>query len=154
MLHRKRTGTWQRARSIAVGLMIVLLVLVPLATSYAGEGVGSYSGDDAYDPAAGGQPERSIAAADTCSGPDPYDPASGCHPELSLLDVAPGNSADNACGLSADEIASRKALRIPGGLSGDDAYDPAAGGTPELSLLPFAQDPGLITACMPGAFGN
>ena len=67
----------------------------------------TYSGDDAYDPAAGGTPERSVLSiAGSYSGDDAYDPAAGGTPERSVVIIA-------------------------GGYSGDDAYDPAAGGHPE-----------------------
>jgi hypothetical protein len=128
MIDRKRS--WRRMRSAMVGLMAMLLVILPLATSFAGEAGGSYSGDDAYDPAAGGTPGEAVKVL-SANGPSPL-----------------------PCALAEDEIASRNASRIPGGFSGDDAYDPAAGGTPELSLHTFAQDPDLIAACMAGASGN
>ena len=57
----------------------------------------TYSGDDDYDPAAGGEPELSVAAAaqesasvsaTTFSGDDDYDPAAGGEPEQSVAAIA------------------------------------------------------------------
>ena len=147
-------------RYAVVGLTILLvLAAAPLAaamgsveedavTSFSGAFVssGGWSGDDAYDPAAGGTPELSVSAAvarsnfgssalsavGSYSGDDAYDPAAGGTPELSVSAVL-ARSNFGASELSA-----------VGSLSGDDAYDPAAGGTPEQSL--FA-----LVACGPSA---
>ena len=67
----------------------------------ANQGV-SLSGDDAYDPAAGGQPLLARTSTISYSGDDAYDPAAG------------GQT------LRVSTFASS--------FSGDDAYDPAAGG--------------------------
>ena len=49
------------ARYAMVGMTILLLLVVaPLAAATGPEGVGSFSGDDAYDPAAGGNPDGEI----------------------------------------------------------------------------------------------
>ncbi|MFC2030857.1 hypothetical protein ACFLWA_09040 [Chloroflexota bacterium] len=57
----------------------------------------TYSGDDDYDPAAGGEPEQSVAAvsqgsvsetATSFSGDDDYDPAAGGEPEQSVAGIA------------------------------------------------------------------
>ena len=126
----KRKKTWNRLLSVMVGLMTICLTVLLPAVSFASDGGGTYSGDDAYDPAAGGTPEESVSA------------------------IFKDNAAPLDCGLSAGEISRRIALRVPGGCSGDDPYDPAAGGIPELSLLPFAKDPGLMAACVPAVYGN
>ena len=174
-------------RCFMVGTWVLLLLTSgSLAAAMEGNLVGpgiagghTYSGDDAYDPAAGGTPELSVfalpgraapAAAGTLSGDDDYDPAAGSAPELSVValpqraavaastfggddayDPAAGVSALAICALSADEIAARSALTINGGYSGDDDYDPAAGGAPELSLLAFVNDDGLVANCDPVA---
>jgi hypothetical protein len=94
----------------------------------------TYSGDDPYDPAAGGLPELSVNVASerprlnagiTYSGDDPYDPAAGGLPVLSV------------------NVASERP-RLNAGItySGDDPYDPAAGGRPELSVIALAADDG------------
>lgn len=82
----------------------------------------SYSGDDAYDPAAGGLSpgqkssdlvkEQPVRKSGGYSGDDAYDPAAG------------GLSFEQEPPTRAPELPVRKS----GGYSGDDAYDPAAGG--------------------------
>lgn len=48
-------------RCAIVGMTILLLLaIVPLAVASGGDGAVSYSGDDDYDPAAGGTPELSL----------------------------------------------------------------------------------------------
>ena len=115
----------------------------------------SFSGDDAYDRAAGGRPELSLilakrrsasSAEASYSGDDAYDPAVVGWSGLPMVDIV-WDAAAVKCGLSADEIAERSAMVVAGGFSGDDAYDPAAGGTPEMSLLPFADGSGLRASC-------
>ncbi len=125
---------------LTVGLIfLLLLAATPVAAQSAGGADHSYSGDDAYDPAAGGTPELSVASlphriieegAVTFSGDDAYDPAAGGTPELS--------------------VASLPHRIIAGGavtLSGDDTYDPAAGGTPEFSVAGFVWSSGARLAC-------
>lgn len=118
-----RNKAWYRMLSAVVGLLTVFLTVLYPAVSFADEG-GGYSGDDAYDPAAGGEPEKSLitrlqgstsSAASTYSGDDAYDPAAGGQPETSLI----------AANQRSTPIAASS-------YSGEDAYDPAAGGTPEL----------------------
>ena len=87
----------------------------------------SYSGDDAYDPAAGGAPEQSVTT------------------------LAADVSSLVACSPSAGEIEARSAWTTDGGFGGDDDYDPAAGGAPELSLFAFVTDASLALACAPVA---
>jgi hypothetical protein len=88
-----------------VGLLAALLLALPLAAAFA-----SQSGDDAYDPAAGGRPKLSVLSAlarskstgtSSYSGDDIYDPAA-------MTVFRPASSA------------------LPSIYSGDDAYDPAA----------------------------
>jgi hypothetical protein len=118
----------------------------------------SYSGDDPYDPAAGGQPEMSISAASgqsavrassagvggilepivvasarSYSGDDPYDPAAGGQPELSIA-VASGQSAVRASSAGVGGILEPIVAASARSYSGDDPYDPAAGGQPEMSI--------------------
>jgi hypothetical protein len=119
-------------RIFTVGTLIVLMLASTLAAAAQGNNPGmagdaagyTYSGDDAYDPAAGGTPERSVSsatpdprlsvftAAASYSGDDDYDPAAGGKPGLSAAAT----------------------------FSGDDDYDIAAGGTPELSLPALFRD--------------
>ena len=82
-----------RVGTAMTGLLVLLmLAAVPVSAAMGGNlgGTGgssghTYSGDDAYDPAAGSQPELSVAAATTFSGDDAYDPAAGGTPELSVV---------------------------------------------------------------------
>lgn len=105
-----------RKRFILVGVLLALALAFLSIAAAVGDDAGapragpavawaSYSGDDDYDPAAGGRPERSPALFGGYSGDDVYDPAAGSYPEQFV--VSPF-----------------------GGYSGDDAYDPAAGGNP------------------------
>ena len=152
-------------------LLTLILASVPAALGLEAEDhrVGSdlaaspsYSGDDAYDPAAGGTPSLSLSAipqraflsaalsaAAGFSGDDAYDPAAGGTPELSVAGLVWGSGSDLACSLPDEEIEARGAWSVEGGFSGDDAYDAAAGGMPELSLLAFAGDSTLLAACEP-----
>jgi hypothetical protein len=120
-------------RYATVAMMILaLLVVAPLAAATGPEDVGRFSGDDAYDPAAGGRPELSVAAPSepsarsarvSFSGDDPYDPAAGGKPELSLILAARRSSPGT-------EVS----------YSGDDPYDPAAGGWAGLDEPGFVVD--------------
>jgi hypothetical protein len=138
-----------RARYAVVGATILfLLAAAPFAAAMGSESSISYSGDDDYDPAAGGNPETSEAAASYWSafaassfgGDDDYDPAAGGTPEQSVSAAAADVSSLSACDLSADEIAARNVLSSDGRFSGDDDYDWAAGGSPELSPFAFTGD--------------
>lgn len=124
--------------------------------------LGTFSGDDAYDPAAGATPQLAVAARPTISrsaaispstfsGDDAYDVAAGSSPELSVAGATLGYDARQglACELADDEIVAREAWSVAGGFSGDDAYDRAAGGTPELSLLPFVENVAQLESCEP-----
>jgi hypothetical protein len=119
-------------------IFLLLLVATPVAAQSIGVGDGSYSGDDAYDPAVGGLPAISVAAAPrqiarsgatTLSGDDAYDPAAGGLPALSVAAV-PRQSVQSGATT----------------LSGDDAYDPAAGGLPAV-----IRSAGSEVACAPSA---
>jgi hypothetical protein len=141
------------ARYLLVGsLVVILLAAFPLA-ALAGFDGSSYSGDDAYDRAAGGFPELYInGAASSYSGDDAYDLAAGALPERGALVFASGFSGDDAYdpaagGLPAVSLFSvseslevaecdSSGLSTVGRFSGDDAYDPAAGGNPgRLEIL-------------------
>ncbi|MFN2184414.1 MAG: hypothetical protein ACK2UU_10505 [Anaerolineae bacterium] len=141
------------ARYLLVGsLVLILLTAFPLA-ALAGLGDGSsYSGDDAYDPAAGGFPELYMSGTASLSGDDAYDLAAGAIPERGALVFASGFGGDDAYdpaagGLPAVSLFSvseslevaecdSSGLSVSGGFSGDDAYDPAAGGNPgRLEIL-------------------
>jgi hypothetical protein len=129
------------ARYVLAGMLILLLLAVfPLAAAAEHSSAVSYSGDDVYDPAAGGLRALSVVAASDVasygpaglaiaggfSGDDAYDPAAGGLPALSA--VAFAASQGDVVGRSAAGLA------ITGGFSGDGAYDPAAGGLPALSV--------------------
>jgi hypothetical protein len=123
---------------ILVGALVLLLAAsFPLAAA-AGASDVSYSGDDAYDPAAGGlsaseSPSESISLVQTglafsggYSGDDAYDPAAGgLFGSFSFADAS--DECDDASGIA-----------LVGTFSGDDAYDPAAGGIPNSSLMALA----------------
>ena len=136
-------------RTVVVAtLSLVLLVAFPLVVA-AGHTAGpSYSGDDAYDQAAGGFAALSTRSSASYSGDDAYDPAAGGRAALSGVTVSASYSGDDAYdpaagGLAAvstfsfaasqgeEAICGLTAFASAGGLSGDDAYDPAAGGNPE-----------------------
>lgn len=166
MSNQKR-NSHRRHHALLLLMIATLVAVLAPASSFASE-CGTYSGDDAYDPAACGQLET-FGIVGTHSGDDAYDPAAGGLPAASptisspparsarastysgddAYDPAaggiPGGEAD--CGLSAGEIA-RRIARIPGGFSGDDAYDPAAGGVPELSVATSDGEPGQLAACV------
>lgn len=123
-----------------IGMLLVLfLAFAPLAAAMGS--AGSYSGDDEYDPAAGGLPAVStFAVVGSYSGDDKYDPAAGGLPAVSTFAAVAGNySGDDeydpaAGGLPAVFAAADcdlDAFSVAGGFSGDDEYDPAAGGNPE-----------------------
>jgi hypothetical protein len=125
VLNRKKK--LRKNQYLSVGLiLLLLLVAVPVGAQTANGGDVSYSGDDLYDPAAGGLPaislnpvpQRSIRSSGmTLSGDDPYDPAAfGLDP---LFDPLPLDWA---------------AERHTTSFSGDDPYDPAAGGKPQQSV--------------------
>ena len=111
MSESKRIRSCGSRHTILGMTILLLLVVTPLTAAAGSEGGGGYSGDDAYDPAAGRQPETSLIApfqrstssfTSTYSGDDASDPAAGGTPGQS----APALSADGAspvdCGLSAD----------------------------------------------------
>ena len=130
----------KRTQYLSVGLIfLLLLAATPVAAQTVGVGDGSYSGDDAYDPAAGGTPELSVAAAPqrnvrsgatTWSGDDAYDPAASGLPAPLLTALAQRTIAGNAATFS-----------------GDDAYDLAAGGTPKLSVAGLVRSSGAEISC-------
>jgi hypothetical protein len=136
-------------RYLLVGSLVLLLVAALPLVAIAGAADGSsYSGDDAYDRAAGGFPELYMNSSASLSGDDAYDLASGALPARGALVFASGFSGDDAYdpaagGLPAvalftvaesrSEVAEcdSSVLSVAGGFSGDDAYDPAAGGNPD-----------------------
>jgi hypothetical protein len=126
VLNRKKQS--KRIQYLSVGLIFVLLlVAIPVVAQTASVGDGGYSGDDAYDPAAGGLPALPRAA------------------------FTQGADFELPCLPSASELEARRAASVDGGYSGDDPYDPAAGGTPELSLLAMGLE---LVACTPAVVGN
>ena len=141
------------ARYVLAGTLILLLLAVfPLAAAADHRSDLSYSGDDAYDPAAGGLRALSVVAesdvasygsaglamAVSYSGDDAYDPAAGGLPALSTVAVTASQSDVVDCGPVGSPIVGR--------YSGDDAYDPAAGGNPDA--------PQRALACLPSAIGT
>jgi hypothetical protein len=159
MLNRRKQS--MRNQYLPVSLILVLLlVAIPVVAQTEGVGDGNYSGDDAYDPAAGGLPAISGAAAPqrinrrgatTLSGDDAYDPAAGGLPAISWAGFTQDTDFDLPCAPTASELEARRSRSVDGGFSGDDAYDPAAGGTPERSLLAMGLE---LVVCAPVASGN
>ena len=99
-------------RLVSLGMLLGLncaIVWVPAALG-SEAGIHSYSGHDAYDQAAGGTAEQSVA--------------------ILVADV----SQLVACSPSTGGAIAQSARATGGGLSGDDDYDPAAGGAPQLPL--------------------
>ena len=139
MLNRKQLT---RSQVLSAGLIVLLLLAaVPVAAQTGDVGKASYSGDDGYDPAAGGLPAISLSpgslgsiasSATSLSGDDAYDPAAGGLEPLVNHWVS--------------EWAARRHITT---LSGDDAYDRAAGGTPQLYVAVTAQSSGSAVACAP-----
>lgn len=145
-----------KSNYLLVGSLVLLLMgAFPLAAAAGAIDGSSYSGDDAYDPAAGGFPELYSGAAFSFSGDDAYDLAAGGFPERGALIFAAGFGGDDAYdpaagGLEAVSLFSvAEALAGPvfcdpseladlGRFSGDDAYDLAAGGNPDGDLLALA----------------
>ncbi|MGD8397871.1 MAG: hypothetical protein PVG11_03365 [Anaerolineae bacterium] len=147
-------------RYAVAGALIVLMLAafaLPAAADHTAEtSFASFSGDDAYDPAAGGSPALLavtdyVAAGRTfdraLAGDAAYDPAAGGLPALAIFQVAgydmaarafdsslSGDAAYDAAagGLSAFVAECDVAqLGVAGGYSGNDAYDLAAGGNPD-----------------------
>jgi hypothetical protein len=112
-----------KSNYLLVGSLILLLMgAFPLAAAAGSIDGSSYSGDDAYDPAAGGFPELYSGVAFSLSGDDAYDLAAGGIPE-------------------------RAAFIFAAGFGGDDAYDPAAGGLEAVSLFSVAEALGEFAFC-------
>jgi hypothetical protein len=146
---KEQLGRKLDARYLLAGSLILLLVVAfPLAAAAGFLDGNSYSGDDAYDPAAGGFPELYMNGSASLSGDDAYDLAAGALPERGALLFAAGFSGDDAYDPAAGGLAAvplfsvaeslgefakcdPSALSVAGGFSGDDLYDPAAGGNPD-----------------------
>ncbi len=93
----------------------------------------TFSGDDAYDPAAGGRAVPIPLYTDSYSGDDAYDPAADglARPQQNYAVTFSGDDAY-------DPAAGGRAVPIPlytDSYSGDDAYDPATEG-PVQALPP------------------
>jgi len=130
-------------------LVLLLVVAFPLAAA------ASYSGDDLYDPAAGGFPGLYASIAASFSGDDAYDLAAGAFPERGALLFAAGFSGDDAYDPAAGGLAAvtlftladlraelavcdLSAVAVSGGFSGDDAYDTAAGANIDGDVIVLA----------------
>ena len=128
-------------RALLIGLLVVLLS-VSLMTAWGGTqraaadhltSAASFSGDDAYDPAAGSELARlSQAAWSSFSGDDAYDPATGARPAAAFHSAPQSLSGDDAYDPAAGSWLARLTNRARAiSYSGDDAYDLAAGGIPQ-----------------------
>ena len=144
------------SRYVLVGSLVLLLLgAFPFAAAAGSIDGSSYSGDDAYDPAAGGFPELYSGAASSFSGDDAYDIAAGGIPERAAFIFAAGFGGDDAYdpaagGLEAVSLFSvaealaevafcdSSELADVGRFSGDDAYDLAAGGNPDAAGIALA----------------
>jgi hypothetical protein len=124
MMLELQRNQYSNARYLVAGAVIVLLLVAfPLAAA-AGHSQGrTYSGDDAYDPAAGRFAPSSADFAVTFSGDDAYDPAARSSDLASL------------------------AASISASYSGDDAYDPAAGGLAAQTNFAFIANQGDAAGC-------
>jgi len=124
---KEQQGRKFDARYLFAGSLILLLVVAfPLAAAASLDGK-SYSGDDPYDPAAGGFPGLYLSVDGSLSGDDAYDLAAGALPERGALVFAAGFSGDDAYDPAAGSHPSLF-QSSKGSYSGDDAYDAAAGG--------------------------
>ena len=151
------------SRYVLVGSLVLLLLgAFPFAAAAGSLDGSSYSGDDAYDPAAGGFPELYTGAPFSLSGDDAYDVAAGGIPERGAFIFASGFSGDDAYDPAAGGLESVSLFSVAealrgfafcdsseladiGRFSGDDAYDLAAGGNPDadasaLACLEFSGD--------------
>jgi hypothetical protein len=144
------------SRYVLVGSLVLLLLgAFPFAAAAGSLDGSSYSGDDAYDPAAGGFPDLYTGAAFSLSGDDAYDIAAGGIPERGAFIFAAGFSGDDAYDPAAGGLESVSLFSVAealrglafcdsteladvGRFSGDDAYDPAAGGNPDGAALALA----------------
>lgn len=120
---------------VAGTLALLLLAALPLAAAASHTEIQSYSGDDAYDPAAGSLPAVSTAASSSEAALARF------HEVKSVDDPVNGAwsiaQAEFYFGkLGADVAASPTELAAS--YSGDDAYDPAAGGLEAVSTFAFA----------------
>ena len=152
-----RDSKLSNSRFILVGsLVLMLLAAFPLAAVAGSVDGSSYSGDDAYDRAAGGFPELYASVASSFSGDDAYDLAAGGIPERAAFIFAAGFGGDDAYDPAAGGLAAVSLFSLSdlvfceasefaagGGFSGDDAYDLAAGGNPDGD--------GIAVACLPSA---
>jgi hypothetical protein len=149
-------------RFVSLGMLLGLLCAIVWVPAALGSeaGIHSYSGDDVYEPVAGGPPALSVGAlaewsvpttAGGYSGDDAYDQAAGGTPEQSIAILVAQVSPVVACSPSTGGAIAQSAWATGGDFSGDDDYDPVAAGAPELSLLAFVADGSLALAGEPVA---
>jgi hypothetical protein len=135
----------KRARSISgIALLALLLILMAAPIAAADRSVsvqqpqlqdegGSFSGDDAYDPAAGGSALPGGRQVNSFSGDDAYDPAAGGM-LLPASSYVSSFSGDDAYDPAAGGVA-LPASSYADSYSGDDAYDAAAGGLAQPAAI-------------------
>ena len=149
------------ARILVAGvLLLLLLAALPLVAAAGYTDVRSYSGDDAYDLAAGGSPELAVAAASEratvineasiTASTISSDVLARFHRAKPVDDPLNGalsfaEAEFYVAKYGADVVAS--STRLAGGFSGDDAYDPAAGGLLALSTVTFAASQSDVAGC-------
>jgi hypothetical protein len=126
MFDRKKS--WYGTHSALLGLMMLLLSLISPAISLADHDFGGYSGDDPYDPAAGGTPELSPAT-------------------LSAGDAA--SNVTERSGAAAVEASGDRFARFiddPAFFAGRSNWRVVASAASERASVRFIDDPGLSAA--------
>jgi len=109
-------------RNTLLGLL-VMLILIALPTAIFAQDGGNYSGDDAYDPAAGALIASYARFVTNFSGDDAYDLASGGQPEDTPVLFVNRFSGDDAYDPAAGGFYYEPTIRYVSNFSGDDAYD-------------------------------
>ncbi len=132
-------------RNTLLGLLVTL-VLIALPTVIFAQDGGNYSGDDAYDPAAGALIASNARFVTNFSGDDDaYDLAAGGQPAETPVRYVNRFSGDDAYDPAAGGLYYEPTVRYVANFSGDDAYDPAG-----FFFEPFAQDVFDVSVSMGG----
>ena len=130
---------------MALGLLITLAVIALPTVIFAQDG-GNYSGDDAYDPAAGALIASNARFVMNFSGDDAYDLAAGGEPAKTPMRYVNCFSGDDAYDPAAGGLYYYEpTVRYLATFSGDDAYDPAG-----FFFEPPAQDVFDVSASVGG----
>jgi hypothetical protein len=154
MAIRKRTEPrripMNTLRFVSLDTLFVLLSAIIWAPAALGSdaGIHSFSGDDAYDPAAGGTPQLSVGALTEWSVPATTARAAG----EELAEPTPGVFLpfENYPNLPASAPEMETAESVASVILPFE-LDPAAGGTPEQSVVTLIPDVSWLVACSPSA---